>query len=212
MTNRMISDRGFFVLETHWDQHGKLHPLDLDSLFADKKPLFLEIGSGKGEFISSYSALHPEINILGLEAADKRINNTLKKLSPQKNPNVRLIRLHVDHTLSELIPPESISGVFIQHPDPWPKRKHHRRRLIQEGFLNTLARIMIPEAQVQISTDHEGYAAWILEEFLGNPNFVSVYEDPLLQHSTFENHIITWFEAEQRRLGFDPKFMLFKRI
>ncbi len=208
----MLSDRGFFVLEVPRDDSGSLCKVDLDSLFPDQKPLFLEIGSGKGEFISSYSMLHPEINMLGMEAADKRINNCLKKLNPATNPNVRLMRLHVDHTLCELFPPESIAGVFIQHPDPWPKRKHHRRRLIQEDFLNCLARIMLPEAQVQISTDHAGYAAWILEEFLDNPNFVSLYEDHLLQQSTFDNHITTWFEAEQRRLGFDPKFMLFKRI
>lgn len=208
----MLSDREFFVLDAPRDETGRLLKLDVDNLFPEQKPLFLEIGSGKGEFISSYSVLHPEINLLGLEAADKRINNCLKKLSPEKNPNVRLMRLHVDHTLGELFPAESVAGVFIQHPDPWPKRKHHRRRLIQEDFLNSLARIMLPEAQVQVSTDHAGYAAWILEEFLDNPNFVSVFEDPLRQHSTFEDHITTWFEAEQRRLGFDPKFMLFKRI
>lgn len=208
----MLSDRNYFVVDAPKDADGRLVQLHLPSLFAVEKPLYLEIGSGKGEFISTYSALHPEINILGLEAADKRINNTLKKLSPDKNPNVRLMRLHVDHSLSDLFPIECICGVFIQHPDPWPKRKHHRRRLIQEDFLNALARIMIPEAQVQVSTDHEGYAAWILEEFLANPSFVSVYDDHLMRQSTFENHITTWFEAEQRRLGFDPKFMLFKRI
>ncbi len=208
----MITDRDYFVLETPRDGQGNLTRLDLDSAFAQKQPVYLEIGSGKGEFISHYSRQHPEINLLGLEAADKRIINTLKKLNPQQNPNVRLLRLHVDATLSALLPPESISLVFIQHPDPWPKRKHHRRRLIQEDFLQALAQIMQPEAQVQITTDHAGYAAWILEEFLACPSFVSVYDDPLSAHSPFENHITTWFEAEQRRLGFDPQFMLFKRI
>lgn len=208
----MIADRDFFVIDPEKDAEGKIIPLKLNELFPAPQPVFLEIGSGKGEFISSYAAMHPEYNLLGLEAADKRIINILKKLSPLKHPNVRLMRLFVDPSLSSIFAPESISGVFIQHPDPWPKRKHHRRRLIQEDFLSALAHILVPGAQVQVSTDHAGYAAWILEEFLASPCFISVYDDPLRHQSTFEDHITTWFEAEQRRQGFDPQFMLFKRI
>lgn len=208
----MISDLDFFLLESPKDAEGKLQPLDLQAAFPNQQPLFIEIGSGKGEFISAYSRKHQEYNLIGLEAAHKRIMNTLKKLTPQQNPNVRLMRLLVDASIKDLFPAESIQGVFIQHPDPWPKRKHHRRRLIQEDFLNALAHILMPDAQVQISTDHAGYANWILEEFLASPCFVSVYDDPLRHHTTFEDHITTWFEAEQRRQGFDPQFMLFKRI
>ncbi len=208
----MISDRDFFVIEPTRDSEGKLQLLQPEDVFPIAQPLYLEIGCGKGEFISRYSIVHPEINILGLEAADKRIINTLKKLDPHKNPNVRLMRLFVDSSLSELIPPRSVAGIFIQHPDPWPKRKHHRRRLIQREFLDALVSIMMPDAEVQISTDHSGYAAWILEEFVAHPGFVSVFDDLLRHNSPFEQHITTWFEAEQRRLGFNPQFMLFKRI
>ncbi len=208
----MISDKDYFVINPEKDSAGKLLPLEPDKLFPAIQPLYIEIGCGKGEFISSYSAAHPEINILGLEAADKRIINTLKKLSPEKNPNVRLMRLFVDASLCELLPHKSVSGIFIQHPDPWPKRKHHRRRLIQRDFLDALVSIMKPDAEVQISTDHSGYAAWILEEFIAHPGFISVFDDLLRHTSPFEQHITTWFEAEQRRQGFNPQFMLFKRI
>jgi len=208
----MISDRDYFQIDTPKDESGKQQMLALDMLFPQNQPVFLEIGCGKGEFISTYSVQNPAFNILGLETASKRINNTLKKLSPDKHPNVRLLRLFVDASINIIFPPDSISGVFIQHPDPWPKRKHHRRRLIQQDFLNSLAQILKPDAQIQVSTDHTGYAAWILEEFLANPCYISVFDDPLRQQSTFEDHITTWFEAEQRRQGFDPQFMLFKRI
>jgi len=208
----MISDRDYFQIDTPKDESGKPQMLALDMLFPQNQPVFLEIGCGKGEFISTYSVQNPAFNILGLETASKRINNTLKKLSPDKHPNVRLLRLFVDASINIIFPPDSISGVFIQHPDPWPKRKHHRRRLIQQDFLNSLAQILKPDAQIQVSTDHTGYAAWILEEFLANPCYISVFDDPLRQQSTFEDHITTWFEAEQRRQGFDPQFMLFKRI
>jgi hypothetical protein len=98
----------------------------------------------------------------------------------------------------------SVSGVFIQHPDPWPKRKHHRRRLIQQNFLDSLASILIPNAKVQVSTDHSDYAAWIVEEFLQNPNFTSLQDDPIQLHPNLDEHIVTWFEEEQRRHGYHP--------
>jgi tRNA (guanine-N7-)-methyltransferase len=201
----MISDRAYFVLEPPPDHL-------LNSIFNDKRPLYVEIGSGKGEFISRYPISHPEWNFIGMEMSEKRIRNCLKKLSPDKNPNVRLVRKFVDSTISGMFMPNSISGVFIQHPDPWPKRRHHRRRLIQQGFLDSLAKILMPGAQVQISTDHQEYATWIVEEFLQNPNYTSLQDDPIQFHPNLDEHIVTWFEEEQRRLGYHPHFMLYERI
>ncbi|HCM14642.1 MAG: tRNA (guanosine(46)-N7)-methyltransferase TrmB [Candidatus Cloacimonadales bacterium] len=201
----MLSDRDFFVVEP---SEGEL----LNSLFEDEHPLYLEIGSGKGEFISRYPISHPDWNFIGLEMSEKRIRNCLKKLSVELNPNVRLARKFVDAGISQLFRPSSISGVFIQHPDPWPKRKHHRRRLFRQDFLNSLAQILIPGAQVQISTDHNEYASWIVEEFLQNPHYTSMQDDPIQLHPNLDEHIVTWFEEEQRRLGYHPHFMLYERI
>ncbi|MCD8479157.1 MAG: tRNA (guanosine(46)-N7)-methyltransferase TrmB [Candidatus Cloacimonetes bacterium] len=159
----MIEDRDFFVLEPAADSV-------LNDIFDEPKPLYVEIGSGKGEFISRYPKSHLNWNFIGLEMSEKRIRNCLKKLSVEQNPNVRLVRKFVDVGIKDLFRSQSVSGVFIQHPDPWPKRKHHRRRLIQQDFLDALAEILIPEATVQVSTDHSDYAAWIVEEFLNNPH------------------------------------------
>jgi tRNA (guanine-N7-)-methyltransferase len=201
----MISDRDFFV---RVPSEGEL----LNHLFPAGDPLYLEIGSGKGEFISSYPISHPNWNFIGMEMSEKRILNCLKKLSPEVNPNVRLVRTFADAGISNLFSPASVSGVFIQHPDPWPKRRHHRRRLVQQSFLDSLAQILIPGAQVQISTDHEEYAAWIVEEFLQNLYYTSLQDDLIQFHPNLDCHIVTWFEQEQRRLGYNPHFMLFKRI
>ncbi|HQO47375.1 MAG TPA: tRNA (guanosine(46)-N7)-methyltransferase TrmB [Candidatus Cloacimonas sp.] len=208
----MISDRDFFVIKPRINEQGKFLCLNPVDIFPDSNPLYLEIGCGKGEFISHYSIIHPEYNYIGLESAEKRINNTLKKLTPEQNPNVRLMRLYVDDSICQLFPAESVSGVFIQYPDPWPKRKHHRRRLIQKDFLSSLAIILKPLAQVQITTDNSDYASWILDEFLAHPSFISVYEELLLKQSPFDEHITTWYESEQKRQGFEPQYMLFKRI
>lgn len=202
----MISDSPFFLIEAG-DK-----PLDYVQIFSNQNPVYIEIGSGKGEFISAYSALHPAWNFIGFELRGKRINNILKKLSPALHSNVRLARKFIDDSISSFLPAESVAGVFIQHPDPWPKRKHHRRRLVNQEFLASLASIMQQGAFVQVSTDHEEYASWIVDEFIRSPYFSSVYEDIVLQHSGLDEHVVTWFEQEQRRRGFEPKFMLFKKL
>ncbi|HOZ01393.1 MAG TPA: hypothetical protein PLG20_06220, partial [Candidatus Syntrophosphaera sp.] len=121
----MLDDRDFFVLE---DIEAALDP---QAVFANANPLYIEIGSGKGEFISQYSIQHPDWNFLGFEGREKRIRNILKKISPAQHTNVRIVRLMVDANIASVLPPESVSGVFIQHPDPWPKRRHYKRRLFQ---------------------------------------------------------------------------------
>jgi len=201
----MLSDRDYFVIEV-----GK-GPLDYPALFGNQNPVYIEIGSGKGEFISQYPTYHPEHNFIGFEVRGKRINNILKKLGPEKNPNVRLANLMVDGKIREFLPLSSVQGAFIQHPDPWPKKRHHRRRLINQEFLNSLAAVLLPDAFVQVSTDHLEYAAWIVREFTGNPLYYSVYEDHSVDHPVLDEHIVTWFEQEQKRLGYPPRYMMFKK-
>ncbi len=201
----MIAKRDFFVKELAEGDFA-------DGIFDPKQDLYLEIGSGKGEFISQYPISHPNWNFIGMEMSEKRIQNCLKKLTQDKHPNVRLIRKKADAGIAGLFRPESLSGVFIQHPDPWPKRRHHRRRLFQQDFLSVLASIMKPGAQVQISTDHSAYAAWIVEEFAQSPRFLSLQDAPIQGHANLDEHVVTWFEDEQRRQGYPPNFMLYKRI
>ncbi|HON32167.1 MAG TPA: tRNA (guanosine(46)-N7)-methyltransferase TrmB [Candidatus Syntrophosphaera thermopropionivorans] len=202
----MIEDRDFFVLDNVQDR------IEVPALFGNDKQLYIEIGSGKGEFISQYALLHPEWNFLGFEAREKRIRNILKKISPSTHPNVRLVRMLVNSNIASLLPPESVQGVFIQYPDPWPKKRHHKRRLIQQDFLNALATIMVPDAEVHISTDDLDYANWIAEEFLKNPYFISVQDEIIQKIPSLEDHIPSWYEAKQTHKGISPNYMLFKRI
>lgn len=202
----MLSDADYFLVETA-DQL-----LDYSAVFGNDNPVYIEIGSGKGEFISQYPLLHPDKNFLGFEVRRKRINNILKKIDPQQHPNVRLIEVLVDEKISLILPAASIDGCYIQHPDPWPKRRHHKRRLFQAEFLKALASILKPGAFVQIATDHEEYAQWIIREFAGCDLFASVQEDPISDEPHLSVHVVTFFEREQRRLGFEPNFMMYKRI
>jgi tRNA (guanine-N7-)-methyltransferase len=202
----MLDDRDFFVLD---DIQGML---DIPALFGTVKPLYIEIGSGKGEFISQYSRLHPDWNFLGFEGREKRIRNILKKINPSNHSNVRLIRLMVGANLASVLPSESVAGVFIQHPDPWPKKRHYKRRLFQQDFLNALACIMEPDSEVHVSTDHDEYAEWIAAEFTANPHFISLQEHAIEKEPSLNDHVSTWYETEQRRQGHIPNFMLYRRI
>ncbi len=202
----MLSDRDFFLLPNE----GQL--LDYEQVFGNSNPVYIEIGSGKGEFISQYPLLHPHKNYLGFEVRNKRINNILKKIDPQRHENVRLIEELVDEKISLRLPAMSIDGCFIQHPDPWPKKRHHKRRLFQAAFLKALALILKQGAFVQVSTDHQEYAHWIAQEFEACELFVSVFDPPICDKPHLPNHVSTFFEQEQRKLGFEPNFMMYKRI
>lgn len=201
----MIADSDYFVVEAKAGDF-------LNEVFPIPQDLYLEIGSGKGEFISRYPAHHLDWNFIGMEKSPKRIRNCLKKLSQEANPNVRLVCQYADASIVNYFRKESLSGVFIQHPDPWPKRRHHRRRLIQQDFLSALAEVLKPKARIQISTDHKEYAAWIVEQFLQNPHYLSLQDDPIQVLPNLDEHIVTWFEQEQSRLGYHPHFMLYERI
>ncbi|HPS38266.1 MAG TPA: tRNA (guanosine(46)-N7)-methyltransferase TrmB [Candidatus Cloacimonadota bacterium] len=202
----MISDADYFMIVPSEE------PLDLPSVFGNSNPVYIEIGSGKGEFISGYPVFHPDWNFIGFEVRGKRIRNCLKKLDPVVNPNVRLAEVKVDANISKILLPESISGAYIQHPDPWPKKRHFRRRLIQQDLLNSLATILKPGALLQVSTDHQEYANWIVEEFLANPFFESIYDNPMQEQPILDEHIVTWFEREQKQLGYSPYYMMYKRV
>lgn len=202
---KVISDRDFFIRDLDDD-------MPLNKLFNDGKDLYIEIGSGKGEFISQYPQKRLEHNFIGFELSEKRIINCLKKLNPEDNPNVRLVKRAIDDTIDQLFEKASVNGVFIQHPDPWPKRRHHRRRLFQTAFLDSLAKILKPKAKVQIATDHKDYALWIVDIFSNHKEFVSLQDTPIQNDYNLEDHVVTWFEQEQRRLGFEPNFMLYERI
>lgn len=201
----MLSDADFFVIETGENR------LDYQVVFGNEKPVYIEIGSGKGEFISTYPQHFPDYNFIGFEVRHKRIVNCLKKLDPRQNPNVRLIERKVDETISKLLSPASIDGAFIQHPDPWPKKRHHRRRLIQQSFLDSLAEVLKKGAHLHVSTDHPEYAMWIAREFAINDYYDNLLEGPMQDKPPLDKHVETWFEREQARMGYKANHMLFRR-
>ena len=202
----MNEKRNFFEIKIDKEKQ-----LDFREIFGNDNPIHLEIGSGRGEFISLKSLLLWNKNFLGIELKDKRIEDTLKKLDLEKHKNVRLMRLFVDENITKVIPTESIEHIYIIHPDPWPKRKHHKNRLIQNDFIDALYKILKIKGILEINTDHEEYALWILNIFRQRDDFKIFYEDGFTTIPP-EGHIVTHFEAKKRKEGFEPFFMKFKKI
>lgn len=186
--------------------------LDYQALFGNDHPVFVEIGSGKGEFISQYSLLHPEWNFIGFELKQKRVEIILRKLDPERQKNVKIATMCIDEKIVEFMAEGSLAGVFIQHPDPWPKRKHFPRRLIQVTFIDVLSRLIKKGGFLQISTDHEAYAQWTWKIMVNRRDFRSHVLEGISHSPLFDDHVTTFYEREQRRLGYEPMHMLFEKL
>lgn len=141
-------------------------PVDIASWFpADRRglPLELEIGSGKGTFLVQQSPLCPDVNFVGLEYAAAFWRHAADRCRRNRLDNVRLVRAEAGHFLRQYVAEGLFSQVHLYFPDPWPKKRHHKRRLVQAPFLRLLHGKMTPVSQVRIATDHEDYFQWMLE-------------------------------------------------
>ena len=133
-------------------------------------PLWLEIGFGGGEHLAHQAQLYPDVSIIGCEPYVNGIAGLLKAIDDHTLTNIRIFQQDVRLLLDKL-PDDLLSRVFILYPDPWPKARHHKRRLISTEFLNQLARVMKPGSQLRLATDDEDYCIWMLEHLLNHPNF-----------------------------------------
>jgi tRNA (guanine-N7-)-methyltransferase len=186
------------------------HLLRPKEIFENNQPIRLEIGSGRGEFLIQIAESYPQINFLGMEMKQKRINTILRQLDINKHPNVRILRSFADENITQILPENTFSLIYIFHPDPWPKKRHNRRRLIQQKFIEALWCLLTEEGEIVISTDHNDYAMWIIEQFAESSKFQSVYPEGF-SRETPADHFSTYFEIMKRAEGFEPYFFRYKR-
>jgi tRNA (guanine-N7-)-methyltransferase len=149
-------------------------PLDPASLFAGSSiPVWLEIGFGGGEHLAAQAAAHPGIGMIGCEPYENGVVALLGQLRDRAIGNVRIWAEDARMLLARLTP-GCIDRAFLLFPDPWPKARHHKRRLVQGPFLDLLARVLAPCAELRVATDHAAYRDWILERLPAHPDFVLV--------------------------------------
>lgn len=182
--------------------------LDLDRAFGRAAPRILEIGFGMGETTAQIAAAHPETDYLGIEVHTPGVGSLLKRAAALGLANVRVIQHDAVEVVEHMIAPASLDGVHIFFPDPWPKKRHHKRRLVQAPFIELLATRMKPGAYLHIATDWEDYARQILEVLSGEPLLVNTADGfaPRPDHRP-----LTKFEARGLRLGHRVWDVLFRR-
>lgn len=140
-------------------------PLAIESSFGRHGPLYLEIGCGNGEFITRMAARHPDNCYLGLEVHRPGLGYALQKAEQAGLANLRLMGLDAAESLDRLLPEGCLSGCYIFFPDPWPKKRHHKRRIIQAPFLELLQRKLARHGRIWLATDWGPYFEWMVETF-----------------------------------------------
>lgn len=184
--------------------------LDFNGIFGNDNQIFMEIGSGMGEFLRMRSLINHNRNFIGIEIKEKRLRQIINNMDIDRHKNVRVAKLFVDSNVTEIIPEGSIKRIFINHPDPWPKKKHHKNRLIQPEFIDTLNKLLKRKGVLWIATDNEEYAKWIAEKFSERKDFISIYDGGFSRIAE-AGHIVTYFEEMKRKEGFDPYFLKFRK-
>jgi tRNA (guanine-N7-)-methyltransferase len=174
-------------------------PIDWRELFGNEQPVELEIGMGKGTFLTEQARARPEVNFFGIEWARWYWRYASDRLRRNDCSNVRTVRAEAGYFLSEFVADGSLSVLHIYFPDPWPKTRHHKRRLVQEPFMRQVERVLVPGGRVQIVTDHQDYFEQIETVVKASKLTVIDYNRP---GSAGEGEFVgTNFERKYRREG-----------
>ena len=175
VTNRSYRLRGVRITpaqqlarDTLWAKFGiefQESTLDLDTSFAKAQPVVMEIGYGMGEATWQIAKANPAINYLGVEVHMPGVGKLMAKLNEYELTNVRLIERDVFEVFHFMISDGALDGVHLYFPDPWPKKRHNKRRIVNQRFISEVARKLKPGGYLHIATDWFPYAEWITEQF-----------------------------------------------
>ncbi|EME8114076.1 tRNA (guanosine(46)-N7)-methyltransferase TrmB [Enterococcus faecium] len=165
-----------------------------NELFGNDHPIHIEIGMGKGQFITGMAKAHPEINYIGVEMQVSVVSIALDKLIEQPLPNLKL--LHVDGSaLTEYFADSEVDQIYLNFSDPWPKKRHEKRRLTYKTFLAVDEQILRPNGEIHFKTDNQGLFEYSLASFSQyGMIFKQVWLD--LHQSQFEGNIMTEYEEK----------------
>lgn len=175
-------------------------PADLVTLFGQVGPIELEIGCGKGGFLLRQARAHPDRNYLGIEWANKFYKFAADRMARWGITNVRIFRTDARHFVIHRLPPSILSALHVYHPDPWPKKRHHKRRLFSPEFVEAAIRVLRPGGRLAVQTDHAEYAEVIRERLCARSEFEPMpFDDP--DYGTVKERTETNFEIKYLREG-----------
>ncbi len=184
------------------------HLLDFEQVFERRAPTILEIGFGMGETTARIAAQHPENNFIGIEVHSPGVGSLLKQIAEQALANVRVIQHDAVEVVRDMIAPGSLRGIHVFFPDPWPKKRHHKRRLLQPDFVSALSQRLERGGYLHVATDWQEYAEHILEVLTAEP----LLENSALGYAPRPAHRPqTKFEKRGLSLGHGVWDIIFRR-
>lgn len=184
-------------------------PLDLNAVFGRNAPHVLEIGSGMGETTVHIAASKPETDFVAIEVHTPGVGSLLKQIEAHALTNVRVIQHDAVDVLEHMIAPDTLDGLHVFFPDPWPKKRHHKRRLMQPPFVKLLASRVRRGGYLHVATDWEEYARQILEVLRAEPTLSNTAE---AYASRPEYRPVTKFEERGLKLGHRVRDVIFRKL
>ncbi len=171
-------------------------------VFKREAPLEVEIGSGYGHFMMEHTQKFPEVNFVGLDHRFKRSFHLAQKLAKLEHKNFRYLRARGER-LGFLFGEGEINKLFYFFPDPWPKKRHHKKRLFQKKFLDELYKVLAPGGEMHIKTDHDGYFQWMLDELaeeLKENNRFEILMQSFNLREEFPQHFLSSFVTKFEKI------------
>ena len=184
-------------------------PINWPQIFDRTGDLVLEIGFGNGHFLSDMAAARSDACFIGIERAWGSMRRLFKRLNALKLNHVRAIEGDAAFLLQHVFVPQSLSEVWINFSDPWPKERHHNRRLIQDAFVKILAERLKPGGTVTIATDHANYATWITDILTRQSHLQSIYETPSVHQ--LPGRTPTKYEQKAKDAGVPIHYFVWRR-
>ena len=165
----------------------------MSDLFERQAPFDVDIGCGEGAFLLEMARRFPERDFLGIERLLGRVRKVCRNVVRQNLTNVRVLRLEIAYALRYLLPKESVSIAHVGFPDPWPKRHHQSRRLVQDGFMEAMHGILVPGGELRIKTDDEPYFLWMEKVISRAKGYERLDwpEDAEYPKTNFEQHFLS---------------------
>lgn len=191
-----------------WEDNPERTPLDLNALFGDRD-VWLEVGFGGGEHMVHQASLNPQVGFIGCEPFVNAVAMLLGKI---RDAGCENIRVHPGDArdMFDVLPEASISRAFLLYPDPWPKKRHHRRRFVTQDHLVPLARVLKPGAIFRVATDIPDYVRQTLEE-VPQAGFEWLAERPQDWREPWDDWYSTRYEQKALREGRTPHYLTFRR-
>lgn len=201
-----------YALDHHWQHYGLdfANDYDLNSVFGNDAPIIIEIGFGNGEALAHIAKAHPENNYIGIEVHRAGVGHLMMLLAQQDIKNVRIYCHDAVEVLQQKMPDGALSGVHLFFPDPWHKKKHHKRRIVSRKFLDLLTQKLTQGGYFHAATDWQDYAEVMLVTLSEHSAFVNT--------STTKDYCprpdyrpLTKFEQRGLRLGHGVWDLIFRR-